>query len=65
VGEIVASTRQVAEGVKSCESLLALATDHGVDVPIIEHVAQVARGVATPQEMLRSLISRAAKPERS
>jgi glycerol-3-phosphate dehydrogenase (NAD(P)+) len=65
VSEIVGSTRQVAEGVKSCESLLALATDHGVDVPIIEHVAQVARGVATPQEMLRSLISRAAKPERS
>ena len=65
VAEIVGSTRQVAEGVKSCESLLALATDHGVDVPIIEHVAQVAQGRATPQEMLLSLISRAPKPERS
>ncbi len=65
VAEVAASTRQVAEGVESCESLLALATDHGVDVPIIEHVAAVTRGVASPEEMLRSLISRAAKPERS
>lgn len=65
VAEVAASTRQVAEGVKSCESLLALATSHGVDVPIIEHVAAVTRGDASPQEMLRSLISRAAKPERT
>lgn len=65
VAEVAGSTRQVAEGVKSCESLLALATSHGVDVPIIEHVAAVTRGDASPQEMLRSLISRAAKPERT
>jgi glycerol-3-phosphate dehydrogenase (NAD(P)+) len=65
VAEIAGSTRQVAEGVKSCESLLAMASDHGVDVPIIEHVVQVARGEATPHDVLRSLISRAAKPERA
>jgi glycerol-3-phosphate dehydrogenase (NAD(P)+) len=65
VADISGSTRQVAEGVKSCESLLAMANDHGVDVPIIEHVVQVARGVATPQDVLRSLISRAAKSERA
>ena len=31
--EIVASTRQVAEGAKSCTSLLALAAKVGVDAP--------------------------------
>lgn len=65
VAEIAGSTRQIAEGVKSCESLLAMATDHDVDVPIIEHVVQVARGESTPHDVLRSLISRAAKPERA
>ncbi len=65
LAEVTASTRQVAEGVRSCESLLALATSHNVEVPIVEHVAAVVRGEATPSETLRSLIARAAKPERS
>lgn len=65
VAEVAGSTRQVAEGVASCESLLSLATEHGVDVPIIEHVVAVTRGDLGPQEMLRSVMSRAAKPERT
>jgi glycerol-3-phosphate dehydrogenase (NAD(P)+) len=64
VAEIVASTRQVAEGVKSCESILQLARDHGVDVPIVEHVVAVVHEGVPPREVLRSLMSRAAKPER-
>jgi glycerol-3-phosphate dehydrogenase (NAD(P)+) len=64
VAEIVASTRQVAEGVKSCESVLDLAKRVGVDMPIVEHVTYVVHGEMTPSEMLRSLISRTAKPER-
>ena len=64
VAEIAGSTRQVAEGVKSCESILDLARRHGVDLPIVEHVAYVVRGEMTPVEMLRSLVSRSAKPER-
>ncbi|MBM7786646.1 NAD(P)H-dependent glycerol-3-phosphate dehydrogenase [Tenggerimyces flavus] len=64
VADIAASTRQVAEGVKSCESILDLARRHGVDLPIVEHVAYVVRGEMTPVEMLRSLVSRSAKPER-
>jgi glycerol-3-phosphate dehydrogenase (NAD(P)+) len=64
VAEIVASTRQVAEGVKSCESVLDLAKRVGVDMPIVEHVTYVVHGEMTPPEMLRSLISRTAKPER-
>ncbi|MGH9251797.1 MAG: NAD(P)H-dependent glycerol-3-phosphate dehydrogenase [Acidimicrobiales bacterium] len=64
VAEIAASTRQVAEGVKSCESVLDLANRVGVDVPIVEHVTYVVRGEMTPLDMLRSLVSRTAKPER-
>ena len=64
VAAIAASTRQVAEGVKSCESVLDLAQRVGVDMPIVDHVTYVVRGEMTPTEMLRSLISRTAKPER-
>ena len=65
VDEIVRSTRQVAEGVKSCQSVYELAAEHGVDMPIVEHVAEVVRGELTPREMLVSLVSRTAKPERA
>lgn len=64
VAEITGATRQIAEGVKSCESILALARRAGVDVPIVEHVTYVVRGEMTPQDMLRSFVSRTAKPER-
>jgi glycerol-3-phosphate dehydrogenase (NAD(P)+) len=64
VAEIVASTRQVAEGAKSCASILQLARAHGVDVPIVEHVVAVVHEGVPPLEVLRSLMSRAAKPER-
>jgi glycerol-3-phosphate dehydrogenase (NAD(P)+) len=65
VDEIVGSTRQVAEGVKSCQSVSELAAQHEVDMPIVEHVAAVVRGELTPKEMLVSLVSRSAKSERA
>ncbi|MCW2811235.1 MAG: hypothetical protein JWP61_1693 [Friedmanniella sp.] len=64
VAEITASTRQVAEGVKSCASIQALAAAHGVEMPIVEHVAAVIAGDLTPAEMITALMSRSAKPER-
>jgi glycerol-3-phosphate dehydrogenase (NAD(P)+) len=64
VAEITASTRQVAEGVKSCASIQALADEHGVSMPIVEHVAEVIAGELSPVEMIRALMSRSAKPER-
>ncbi|TDD95598.1 NAD(P)H-dependent glycerol-3-phosphate dehydrogenase [Jiangella asiatica] len=64
VAEIAAGSRQVAEGVKSCVSILDLAGRQGVDMPIVEHVTGVVRGELTPAEMLGSLLSRSAKPER-
>jgi glycerol-3-phosphate dehydrogenase (NAD(P)+) len=64
VDEIVGATRQVAEGVRSCESIRDLAERNGVDMPIVEHVAALVRGETTPREMLAQLISRAPKAER-
>ncbi|MGI8577221.1 MAG: NAD(P)H-dependent glycerol-3-phosphate dehydrogenase [Nocardioidaceae bacterium] len=65
VGEISGGTRQVAEGVKSCESIRDLAARHEVEMPIVEHVADLLAGRLSPREMLMSLVSRAAKPERA
>lgn len=62
--EVTASTRQVAEGVKSCSSLLDLARRAEVYSPIVEHVHDVIEGQMTAGEMLKSLISRGTKPER-
>ncbi len=61
--EIIRITRQTAEGVKSCESILQLAHDHGVDVPIIENVAAVVHDGRTPQDVVQALLSRARKAE--
>jgi glycerol-3-phosphate dehydrogenase (NAD(P)+) len=63
VAEVVAATRQTAEGVKSCESILDLAHRHGVDVPIIENVAAVVHEGRTPAEVVRSLMARPRKAE--
>ncbi len=63
VEEIAASTKQVAEGVKSCEGILMLARDNGVDMPIVQNVAAMVRGETSAQEMLEALLSRDPKPE--
>jgi glycerol-3-phosphate dehydrogenase (NAD(P)+) len=61
--EIYASTRQVAEGAKSCSSLLALASRHGVDAPVAQHVTAVVAGEMTAADMMASIIARETKAE--
>ena len=61
--EIYASTRQVAEGAKSCSSLLALAEQTGVDAPIAQHVDAVVAGRMTATEMMHSFVQRDTKAE--
>jgi len=61
--EIYASTRQVAEGAKSCSSLLDLARNTGVDAPIAEHVTAVVAGEMTATDMMASFIARDTKAE--
>lgn len=63
VDEVAAQTRQIAEGVKSCISVSELAKQHGVEMPIVEHVAALIAGEMTPIELVSALISREAKPE--
>ena len=64
VEEVVATTRQTAEGVKSCQSILELALHHGIDVPIIENVAAVVHEGRKPGDVADMLMSRARKTER-
>jgi glycerol-3-phosphate dehydrogenase (NAD(P)+) len=58
-----ATRGQVAEGVKSCRSVLELARHHDVDVPITEAVEAVCFRGLTPREMLETLMSRSMKSE--
>lgn len=62
--ETIAVTRQTAEGVKSCQSVLDLATRHGVDMPITETVVGIVHEGKPPMVALKELMSRAAKAER-
>ena len=61
--EVVAATRQTAEGVKSCESILALARAHDVDMPITEHIVAAVHEGLPPREIVRRIMSRSAKSE--
>ena len=63
VEQVQESTRQTAEGVKSCRSVLDLARAHGVDVPITEAVVRVCHEGESPANMVREIMSREAKPE--
>ncbi|MEU3982168.1 NAD(P)H-dependent glycerol-3-phosphate dehydrogenase [Streptomyces sp. NPDC026672] len=62
--ETIAVTRQTAEGVKSCESVLDLARRHGVDMPLTETVVGIVHEGKPPVVALKELMSRSAKPER-
>ncbi len=61
--EIYATTSQVAEGAKSCKSLLALARQNNVDAPLAEAVDLVVDGKSTAVEMMHGFIARDPKPE--
>ncbi len=61
--EVQRSTRQTAEGVKSCRSVLDLARAHDVYVPITEAVVRVCHQGVPPAAMVREIMTREAKPE--
>ena len=61
--EVQQSTRQTAEGVKSCRSVLDLARAHDVYVPITEAVVQVCHEGQSPGAMVTMMMTREAKPE--
>jgi glycerol-3-phosphate dehydrogenase (NAD(P)+) len=63
VDQVVAKTRQTAEGVKSCRSILDLAQKNDVAAPITEHVVKVVDEGMTVPEMLASLLAGSPKHE--
>jgi glycerol-3-phosphate dehydrogenase (NAD(P)+) len=63
VAEVQQITRQTAEGVKTCRSVLDLARAHGVDMPITEAVVRVCHEGESAARMVHEMMSREAKPE--
>ncbi|QDH11044.1 NAD(P)-dependent glycerol-3-phosphate dehydrogenase [Nocardioides dongxiaopingii] len=61
--EIYASTRQVAEGAKSCASLRALAERSDCDAPVATYVDDVVAGRMTAPEMMDAILARGIKSE--
>ncbi|MFV2195926.1 NAD(P)H-dependent glycerol-3-phosphate dehydrogenase [Nocardiopsis sp. LOL_012] len=62
--QVIAETRQTAEGVKSSESILELGWRNGVDMPITEAVVKMMHHDLSPAEALVAFMARSAKPER-
>src|SRR3954468_20242115 len=54
---------QIAEGVKSCRSILGLARACSVEMPITEHVVLAVHEGMPVRDVVRSLMSRDPKPE--
>ena len=64
VEEVIAVTKQTAEGVKSCTSIYELASHHGVEVPIIEQVDSMIREGRRAEQVVERLLARPRKAER-
>ena len=63
IDDIVGEMKMVAEGVKSCASVLSLAEEHGVEMPITEQVVEVCHRGRSAVEALSLLMQRGGKPE--
>lgn len=61
--EVLHATRQIAEGVKSCRSVLDLAQANGVDMPITEAVVAICHNGERAPDVLRRVMRREPKPE--
>jgi glycerol-3-phosphate dehydrogenase (NAD(P)+) len=64
LADVIASTRQTAEGVKSSQSVLELAGRRGVEMPITEVMVAVLHDDLDVGKAALLLASRSAKPER-
>ncbi len=63
IDEIVESMNMVAEGVKSCPSVLELAGRYRVEMPITEQVVAVCHGGVSAADALAALMERTSKSE--
>ncbi len=62
--DILAGMKEVAEGVKSCKSVMLLAEQYSVDMPIAREVYRVVHEGSTPAEAYRGLLRRAPGAEK-
>jgi len=63
IEEVVAEMNQVAEGVKSCRAVQAMARDRGVETPITDQVVAVCHEGASALDAYAGLIHRAHRRE--
>lgn len=63
IGDVVASTNTVAEGVKSSPSVLAIARQHGIEMPITEQVVAVCHEGRSARQAVEALMQRSRKSE--
>ncbi len=63
IDEIIAGMNMVAEGVKSAPTVIALAEQHGVDMPIARDVFYVTQGKRSAQDVFRGLLRSAVGDE--
>ena len=59
IAEVLAGMKQVAEGVKAASTVMKLAADAGVDMPIAREVDAVVNHGSTPERAYRGLINKA------
>jgi glycerol-3-phosphate dehydrogenase (NAD(P)+) len=64
MAEATAATRQTTEGVKSAETILALAGARDVEMPITEIVSDLLHEKVTLDQAAAALMQRPPKPER-
>lgn len=61
--EALGQTHSVVEGAATCESVLALAKGHGVEMPITEAIHAIIEGKVSVEQALHELMTRRPKSE--
>jgi glycerol-3-phosphate dehydrogenase (NAD(P)+) len=61
--EILASTKMVAEGVRTTRAALSLGAQHGIELPIAAQMADVIEGRRTPKDAVCELMGRRQRTE--
>jgi glycerol-3-phosphate dehydrogenase (NAD(P)+) len=63
LADILASTKMVAEGVRTTQAALELGGLHGIELPIAQQMSDVLSGKTDPKTAIRSLMGRKQKLE--
>ncbi len=61
--DILGSMRMVAEGIHTTGATIALAAEHGIEMPITEQTNRILQGEISPPEAIRELMERTLKEE--